>query len=387
MIKKRIAILGSTESKGTQALEVIESHPDLFEVEVLVTDSNVDLILQQTEKFKPNAVVILNQHVYEKVKQQFSNSHTKIFFGEEALLDVVQWESVDFVLSVLESFTGLKAAISAINAQKPIGLADSSLVIAGKIVMELAASKNVQIIPADSNHSAIFQCLIGEDYKKVEKVMLTASGGPFLGKKPNFLVNVKKSHAMQNPNCVMGARETINSATMINKGLEVIKAKWLFNLNPDQLSVVVHPQSIIHSLVQFKDGSLKAQLGPPDIKFAIHYALSYPYRVENNLERFDFKNLTKFTFDQPDTKTFRSLQLSFDALNMGGNAPCILTATNEVVVEAFLDNKIGFLQMSEIIEIALSKMAFIENPSLEDLMISYNETQQFTKEEIKNIDY
>ncbi|HRP90529.1 MAG TPA: 1-deoxy-D-xylulose-5-phosphate reductoisomerase [Edaphocola sp.] len=387
MTKKRIAILGATNSIGIHALEVIDKHPDLFEVEVLVADSNIKLLLSQVEKYKPNAVVVMHQQDYDKVNQEFKGSFTKIFLGEDALLDVVQWDSVDFVLATLDGFTGLNATLAAINAKKQIGLVNDSLVIAGKLLMEQAHANNVQIIPADSEHSAIFQCMVGEDFKKIEKILITASGGPFLGKKPNFLVNVKKSHAIQNPNWVMDEKYAINSATMMNKGLEVIKAKWLFDLKPDQLEVVVHPQSIIHSMVQFTDGSIKAQLGPPDIKFPIHFALNYPNRVSNDYQRFDFKSLSKFTFEQPDTKTFQSLQLGYEALQKNGNMPCILNAANEVAVAAFLDNKIGFLQISEIVENAMSKITFIEQPSFEDLRQTNEATINFAQEEIKNIDY
>lgn len=388
MAKKRLAILGSTGSIGTQALEIVAAHPSLFRAEILTAHSNADLLLEQVSKFQPNAVVLTQEAAYNKVKQALSNSDTKVFYGNDALNDVVTWDTVDFVLAGIVGYAGLHSTLSAIRAKKPIGLANKeTLVVAGSIVMEEARLNGVPIIPVDSEHSAIFQCLIGEDMNTIEKVVLTASGGPFLGKKPNFLVNVKKSHALQHPNWTMGAKISIDSATLMNKGLEMIEAKWLFGLKNEQIEVVIHPQSIIHSLVQFNDGSLKAQLGLPDMKLPIQYAMAFPKRIENNFSRFSFKDFSKLTFEQPDTKTFRNLQLAMDAMEKGGNAPCILNAANEVVVEAFINNKIGFLQMSDMIEQALAELPFIEAPNLEELVETDSTARIFTQKAIDKIDY
>ncbi|RYE00346.1 MAG: 1-deoxy-D-xylulose-5-phosphate reductoisomerase [Sphingobacteriales bacterium] len=388
MAKKRLAILGATGSIGTQALDIVAAHPSLFKVEILSAHSNADLLLQQVAQHQPNAVVVTQLQAYEKVKQALSNSDTKVFFGEDALNDVVSWDSVDFVLAGIVGYAGLHSTLAAIRAKKPVGLANKeTLVVAGSIVMEEARINGVPIIPVDSEHSAIFQCLMGEEMSSIEKVILTASGGPFLGKKPNFLVNVKKSHALQHPNWTMGAKISIDSATLMNKGLEMIEAKWLFDLSNEQIEVVIHPQSIIHSLVQFTDGSLKAQLGLPDMKLPIQYAMTFPKRVPNDFPRFGFKDYSKLTFEQPDVKTFRNLQLAMDAMHKGGNAPCVLNAANEIVVEAFINNKVGFLQMSDLIEQAILNVNFIENPSLEELVETDKEARIYTQKELAKLDY
>lgn len=388
MAKKRLAILGATGSIGTQALDIVAAHPSLFRVEILSAHSNADLLLQQVAQHQPNAVVVTQEQAYEKVKQALSNSDTKVFYGVDALNDVVTWDSVDFVLAGIVGYAGLHSTLAAIRAKKPVGLANKeTLVVAGSIVMEEARCNGVPIIPVDSEHSAIFQCLMGEEMSSIEKVILTASGGPFLGKKPNFLVNVKKSHALQHPNWTMGAKISIDSATLMNKGLEMIEAKWLFGLKNEQIEVVIHPQSIIHSLVQFNDGSLKAQMGLPDMKLPIQYAMAFPKRVPNDFPRFSFKDYSKLTFEQPDVKTFRNLQLAMDAMHKGGNAPCVLNAANEVVVEAFINNKVGFLQMSDLIEQAILNVNFIENPSLEELVETDKETRIYTQKELAKLDY
>lgn len=364
---KRLAILGSTGSIGTQALDVVAANPALFEVEVLSAHSNATLLIEQAKRFKPNAVVVTDESKYKEVKDALMMLPVKVFSGHKALNEVVQWDTVDTVLGAVLGFAGLHSILSAIDAGKRIALANKeTLVVAGELVMERARAKGVPIIPVDSEHSAIFQCLVGEDVSKVEKMILTASGGPFLGRKPNYLVNVKASHALQHPNWVMGAKITIDSATLMNKGLEIIEAKWLFGLRNDQVDVIIHPQSVIHSMVQFTDGSVKAQMGLPDMKLPIQYAIAFPERIYNNYKRLDFKEFSKLTFEAPDSKTFRNLQLAIDSMERGGNAPCVLNAANEVVVNAFLQNKVGFLEMSEMIEKTLQSVTFIANPTIED---------------------
>ena len=366
---KRLAILGSTGSIGTQALEVVAAHPGLFEVEVLSAHSNATLLIEQARRFKPNAVVVTDEAKYKEVKEAMMRLPVKVFAGHAALNDVVQWESIDTVLGSILGFAGLNSILAAIDAGKRIALANKeTLVVAGELVMARAKAKGAVIIPVDSEHSAIFQCLIGEDMNKVEKVILTASGGPFLGRKPNYLVNVKATHALQHPNWVMGAKITIDSATLMNKGLEIIEAKWLFGLQNDQIDVVIHPQSIIHSMVQFTDGSIKSQMGLPDMKLPIQYAVAFPERIHNNYKRLDFKDFPKLAFEAPDTKTFRNLALAIDAMKRGGNVPCVLNAANEVVVNAFLQNKVGFLEMSEMIEKTLESIPFIEHPTMDDYL-------------------
>lgn len=381
---KRLAILGSTGSIGTQALEVIASHPDKFEVEVLSAHSNSALLIDQAKIFKPNAVVVTDESKYEEVKQALAGDPVKVFAGTQALNEVVQWESIDMVLGAIVGFAGLHSILAAIDAGKHIALANKeTLVVAGDIVMKRAAEKGVRIVPVDSEHSAIFQCLMGEDFRSIDKIILTASGGPFLGKKPNFLVNVKASHALQHPNWTMGAKITIDSATLMNKGLEMIEAKWLFGLQNEQIDVVIHQQSIIHSFVQFVDGSLKAQLGLPDMKLPIQYAVAWPQRISNNFKRFDFKDFSKFSFEAPDYKTFRNLALAREAMFKGGNAPCVLNAANEIVVHAFLQNKVGFLEMSDMIEHTLEQVAFMEQPTLDDYVQSDKEARVRAHELVK----
>ncbi len=384
-MKKRIAILGSTGSIGTQALEVISEYPDLFSVEVLAAHSNATLLLEQVKKYDPNAVVVTDEQAYEKVKSSLSNQPVKVFSGTKALSEVVQWDTVDMVLAAIVGYAGLESTLAAIEAGKPVALANKeTLVVAGEIVMAKAAEKKVPILPVDSEHSAIFQCLVGEAFDSIEKIILTASGGPFLGKKPNFLVNVKKTHALQHPNWTMGAKITIDSATLMNKGLEMIEAKWLFGLKNEQVEVVIHPQSIIHSLVQFHDGSIKAQMGLPDMKLPIQYAMAFPRRLKNNFPRFEFHNYPSLTFEAPDMKTFKNLALAKDAMYKGGNAPCVMNAANEVVVDTFLKNKIGFIEMSDIIETCLNDIEFIDKPSLEDLAQSNTAARTLAEKLIKN---
>ncbi len=382
--KNRLAILGSTGSVGTQALEVVAAHPDRFEVEVLSAHSNVTLLAEQARRFSPNAVVITDETKFLALKEAVKDLPVKVFAGHASLAGVVQWDSVDTVLTAIVGFAGLHSTLAAVEAGKKIALANKeTLVVAGEIVMQRAAEKRALIVPVDSEHSAIFQCLIGEDERAVEKIILTASGGPFLGKKTNFLVNVKASHALQHPNWTMGAKISIDSATLMNKGLEMIEAKWLFGLRDDQIDVVVHPQSIVHSLVQFVDGSLKAQLGLPDMKLPIQYALGFPQRLPNSFKRFDFKDFGSLTFEAPDVRTFRSLALARAAMERGGNAPCVLNAANEVVVHAFLQNRLGFTEMSEVVEQVLGRISHVAEPTLTDLEETDAEAREVSAELVK----
>jgi 1-deoxy-D-xylulose-5-phosphate reductoisomerase len=381
---KRLAILGSTGSVGTQALEVVAAHPDMFEVEVLSAHSNAVLLIEQAKKFKPNAVVVTDESKYKEVKDALLMLPIKVFTGQQALCDVVQWDTVDTVLGAILGFAGLHSILAAIEAGKRVALANKeTLVVAGELVMQRAREKKALIIPVDSEHSAIFQCMAGEDINKVEKMILTASGGPFLGRKPNYLVNVKASHALQHPNWSMGAKISIDSATLMNKGLEIIEAKWLFGLQNEQIEVVIHSQSIIHSMVQFTDGSIKAQMGLPDMKLPIQYAIAYPHRISNTYKRLDFKDFPKLTFEPADYKTFRNLAIAKDALFKGGNAACVMNAANEMVVHAFLQNKVGFLEMSEMIEKTMEQVTFIEHPTLEDYKESDAEARVYATEFIK----
>jgi 1-deoxy-D-xylulose-5-phosphate reductoisomerase len=376
--QKRIAIYGSTGSIGTQALEVIAANPSLFSAEVLTAQNNDALLIEQALQFNPNVVVIGDEKKYLNVKEALSKTNIKVFAGEKALVEVAALDCYDMMLAAIVGYAGLKPTLKAISCGKPIALANKeTLVVAGDIVMQMAMEKRVPIIPVDSEHSAIFQCLVGEGRNKIERIILTASGGPFLGKKPNFLVNVKRDHALQHPNWSMGAKISVDSATLMNKGLEMIEAKWLFNLQPEQIEVVIHPQSIIHSMVQFDDGSIKAQMGLPDMKLPIQYALAFPQRIENNFPRYDFRKPNTLTFDEPDTKTFRNLALAIEALHKGGNLPCILNAANEIAVYAFLRNRIGFLDMTEVVEQTMQKMAFIEKPTLEEYFESDGEARSF----------
>ncbi|MEO6831365.1 MAG: 1-deoxy-D-xylulose-5-phosphate reductoisomerase [Chitinophagaceae bacterium] len=381
---KRLAILGSTGSIGTQALEVVRAKPDYFEVEVLSAHNNATLLIQQAIEFKPNAVVITNDSKYQEVKDALASLPIKVFAGETALNEVVQWDTVDVVLGAILGFAGLNSILAAADAGKHIALANKeTLVVAGELVMRRAYEKHARIIPVDSEHSAIFQCLVGEDLERIEKIILTASGGPFLGKKTNFLVNVKASHALQHPNWVMGAKISIDSSTLINKGLEMIEAKWLFGLKDEQIEVVIHPQSVVHSLVQFCDGSLKAQLGLPDMKLPIQYAMAWPERLSSDWKRFRFKDYSKLNFEEPDIKTFRNLALAKEAMVRGGNAPCVLNATNEVVVDAFLHNKVGFLEMSDIIEQVLDIVPLVMSPDLQTLIDSDGEARMHAQQLLK----
>ena len=366
-MKKRIAIFGSTGSIGTQALEVIAANPDKFEVEILTAHSNDKLLVQQAKKFNPNAVVIVNESKYAAVRDALAATDVKVFAGEKALDEVAAFDTYDMMLAAIVGFAGLKSTLQAIESGKAIALANKeTLVVAGDIVMQKAVEKRVPVIPVDSEHSAIFQCLIGETRNKIEKIVLTASGGPFLGKKPNFLVNVKKEHALQHPNWNMGAKISVDSATLMNKGLEMIEARWLFNLQPDQIQVIVHPESIIHSMVQFEDGSIKAQVGLPDMKLPIQYAIAFPQRIPNAFPRYDFTRSDGLHFEQPDIKTFRNLALAVQALQKGGNTPCVLNAANEIAVYGFLRNRIGFLDMMEMVERTMDKIPYIGKPSLEE---------------------
>ncbi len=379
--KKHIAILGSTGSIGTQALEVIAAHPESFEVEVLTAQNNADLLIEQAKKFSPNAVVIVNEDSYLKVKEALLPLNIKVFAGENALSSVVQMDAIDIVLTALVGYSGLKPTIKAIEAGKNIALANKeTLVVAGELVTRLASEKGVNIYPVDSEHSAIFQCIVGEFHNPIEKIILTASGGPFRGRKRDELLYVTKVQALKHPNWTMGAKVTIDSASLMNKGLEVIEAKWLFGLKADQVEVVVHPQSIIHSMVQFEDGSIKAQLGLPDMRLPIQFALSYPERLKSAFPRFDFAKYPALTFEKPDTETFRNLALAFEALAQGGNMPCVLNAANEVAVQEFLQDRIGFLQMSEVVERCLTKMDYIASPAYEDYVNTDKETRIKAKE-------
>lgn len=382
--KKRIAILGSTGSIGTQALDVIASHSDAFEVEVLTAQNNVDLLIQQAKKFQPNAVVISNESHYQKLKDALQSESIKVYAGENALASVVQMDTIDLVLTALVGYAGLRPTIKAIESGKTIALANKeTLVVAGELVTTLAREKGVNIYPVDSEHSAIFQCLVGEFHNKIEKIILTASGGPFRGKKKNEMGQIRKEQALKHPNWSMGAKITIDSASLMNKGLEVIEAKWLFGVKTDQVEVVVHPQSIVHSLVQFQDGSIKAQLGLPDMRLPIQFALTYPERYPSAFPRFDFGNYPTLTFEKPDTETFRNLALAYEALNKGGNMPCVLNAANEVAVAEFLKDKVGFLEMSDIVEHCLSKMDYIKNPSYEDYVSTDRKTRLKALELVK----
>ena len=365
--KKQIAVFGSTGSIGRQTLDVIDEHPDLFSVEVLTALNNHELLIQQALKYHPNIVVIGNEKKYASVKAALEHTDIKVFSGEQSVVDVAALDVYDFMVMAIVGFAGLKPTLKALEQSKLVGLANKeTLVVAGDMVMKTAYEKRVPIIPIDSEHSAIFQCLAGEGNNKIEQIILTASGGPFLGRKPNYLVNVRREHAIQHPVWNMGAKISVDSASLMNKGLEMIEAKWLFCLTPQQIQVVIHPQSIIHSMVMFEDGSIKAQMGLPDMKLPIQYAMSFPNRIKSNLPRYNFKNPNALTFDEPDIKTFRNLALAIHALEQGGNMPCMMNAANEVAVYAFLHNKIGFLDMTEMIEKTMTKINFIAHPTLND---------------------
>lgn len=384
-MSKRIAILGSTGSIGTQTLEVISQHPDQFEVEVLTANNNIDLLIEQARLFRPNVVVISNSCHYDQLKEALKDEPVKVYAGREALQQVVEMSTIDIVVTAMVGYSGLIPTCNAIKAGKHIALANKeTMVVAGEIINRLAIENCVNIYPVDSEHSAIFQCLVGEFNNEIEKIYLTASGGPFRGYTMEQLAQVTKADALKHPNWDMGPKITIDSASLMNKGFEVIEAKWLFGLKPEQIDVIVHPQSIIHSLVQFRDGSMKAQMGLPDMKLPIQYALNFPERLSSEFKRFSFLDYPKLTFEQPNTKNFRNLALAFEALNQGGNMPCILNAANEVVVQAFLNEKISFLQMPEIIEQTMEKATFIKNPNLDDYVQTDKETRIFTAALIKN---
>ena len=375
--KKQIAILGSTGSIGSQALQVVAEHPDLYEVYALTANNSVEQLIQQARQFMPEAVVIANENKYEELKQALSGLPIKVYAGVEALCQVVESGPIDIVLSAMVGYAGLKPTINAIKARKQIALANKeTLVVAGELINSLANTYKAPILPVDSEHSAIFQCLAGEFDNPIEKIILTASGGPFRTCSLEQLSLVKKEQALKHPNWEMGAKITIDSASMMNKGFEVIEPKWLFGVRPDQIEVVVHPQSVIHSMVQFEDGSVKAQLGMPDMRLPIQYAFSYPYRIQSSFERIDFTKCTNLTFEQPDTKRFRNLALAYEAMNKGGNMPCIVNAANEVVVAAFLRDEIGFLQMSDVIEQTMCKVSYINQPDYDDYVATDAEARR-----------
>ncbi len=386
-IKKRgVAILGSTGSIGTQALEVIESYPNLFDLQVITAGHNAELLITQAKKYKPNSVVIVDNNQYQKVKDELWNEDIHVYCGQESLCQVVQSQEVDIVLTALVGFAGLQPTIAAIEAKKDIALANKeTLVVAGQLIAELSRKNGVNIYPVDSEHSAIFQCLPGEEINPIEKIYLTASGGPFRGFNLGELEKVSKSQALKHPNWSMGAKITIDSATMMNKGLEVIEAHWLFNLKSDQIDVIVHPQSIIHSLVQFKDGSMKAQMGLPDMKLPIQYALTYPYRLETQFPRFDFLKYPQLTFEKPDTTTFKNLGLAYQALDRGGNIPCVLNAANEIGVQAFLEEKIAFLDIARINEAVMMDATYINHPNLGDYLETDHESRRMATVKINSI--
>lgn len=383
--KKRIAILGSTGSIGTQALEVVSEQNDLFEVDILTANSNCDLLIKQAIAYRPNAVVIADETKYKMVSDALWDYGIKVYAGSDALEQVMEMDSFDIALTALVGFAGLRPTLRAIENGKTIALANKeTLVVAGDIVMQKAREKGVHIYPVDSEHSAIFQCLPGEFMNEIEKIYLTASGGPFRGKKRAELEGVAVEQALKHPNWSMGAKITIDSASMMNKGLEVIEAKWLFGLNPEQIDVVVHPQSVIHSIVQFEDGSMKAQMGLPDMKLPIQYAMTYPHRLKNDFPRFNFMDYPALTFEQPDRETFVNLQLAYDALERGGTAACTLNAANEITNQAFLDGKISFLQIGDLNAEVMQKATFLAKPSLDDYFASDSEARRIANELVGN---
>lgn len=383
-MKKRLAILGSTGSIGTQALDVVDAHPNLFSVEVLTAHNNVDVLIQQAKKYQPNIVVIANPEKYELVKNALANDHIKVFAGIESVAQVAAMSNIDMVLSAMVGFAGLLPTYRALEAGIPVALANKeTLVVAGELIMEMAALKNIPLIPVDSEHSAIFQCLVGEKNNNIDKIFLTASGGPFRGKNVDFLKKVTRCQALNHPNWKMGNKITIDSASLMNKGLEAIEAKWLFNLKPSQIEVVVHPQSIIHSMVQFEDGSIKAQIGLPDMRLPIQYALGYPMRLPNQFPKFNFVNYPNFSFEKADISSFRNLAIAFEAMKKGGNVPCVLNAANEIAVEAFLNGKSGFIEMSSIIEKTIEKVSFIAKPNFTDYFETDKEARSIASSFIK----
>ena len=379
MNKKQIAILGSTGSIGSQALEVIAAHPDKFEVYAITANNSVDLLIEQAVRFQPEMVIIANEQHYAYIKKALENYPIKVYAGVKAICEMVELPSVDVVLTAMVGYAGLLPTIHAVKAGKRIALANKeTLVVAGEIICDLAQQYRSAIIPVDSEHSAIFQCLIGEQNASVEKIILTASGGPFRQKTYDELRQVTTRDALKHPNWEMGAKITIDSASLMNKGFEVIEAKWLFGLKPSQIEVLIHPQSIIHSMVQFVDGSVKAQIGLPDMKLPIQYAFAFPQRIENNYPRLDFTQYARFDFQQPDTSKFRNLAFAYDAMEKGGTMPCVLNAANEVVVAAFLEEKIGFLHMSDIIEKTMQTASWIAKPTYEDYVLADKQARELT---------
>ena len=379
-MKKGIAILGSTGSIGIQALEVISENNDLFDVEVLTANENSRLLIKQAKIYNPNSVVIVNENKYHEVYSALNPLNIKVYSGKNSLEQIVESEKIDVVLTAVVGYSGLIPTINAIKNGKKIALANKeTLVVAGELITSLSLEYGAEIIPVDSEHSAIFQCLVGEKKNPIEKIILTASGGPFRGQARKELISITKEQALKHPNWSMGAKITIDSATLMNKGLEVIEAKWLFNLTKKQIDVVVHPQSIIHSAIQFEDGSIKAQLGLPDMKLPIQYALGFPYRIKNSFKRFNFLDFSKLTFEEPDLKTFKNLALAYKAMESGGNAPCVLNAANEVAVNAFLKNEIAFLKMPDLIDNCLEKINFVKNPTLEDYIETDRQTRILAK--------
>lgn len=380
-MKRKIAILGSTGSIGTQALEVIEEHPDMFEVYVLTAHHQVDLLIRQARRFMPEIVVIANERHYPRLKEALADLPIKVWGGADALAQVVQMKPIDMVLTALVGYAGLRPTIAALEAGKAIALANKeTLVVAGELITTLAKEKNAPILPVDSEHSAIFQCLSGTWNNSVEKIWLTASGGPFRTKTPGELATVTKEQALRHPNWNMGAKVTIDSASMMNKGFEMIEARWLFNLPPEQIEIVVHPQSIVHSMVQFEDGAVLAQLGLPDMKLPIAYALSYPKRLKTAAPRLDFRQYASLTFEEPDMERFRNLAYAFEAIRKGGNMPCILNAANEIAVSAFLEDRAGFLQMSDVIARTMEKAIFVARPTYDDYVQTDAEARRIAAE-------
>ncbi len=382
-MRKRVAILGSTGSIGTQTLDVISHHPEVFEVSVITARNNVDLLVDQALRYIPKHVVVTNEKRYREVSDALKGLPTEVHAGDKYLSEIVQLKEIDIVLSALVGFAGLLPTIKALESGKNIALANKeTLVVAGELITELARNNDCQIYPVDSEHSAIFQCLVGENRKSIEKIYLTASGGPFRGMNAEQLKKVTLHQALDHPNWCMGNKVTIDSASLMNKGLEAIEAKWLFDLTPEQVEIIIHPQSIIHSIVQFHDGSMKAQMGLPDMRLPIQYALGYPERLSSDFPRFNFIDYPKLTFEKPDTDVFRNLALALNSMHSGGNMPCIMNAANEVTVDAFLNDRIPFYRMPEIIENAMAKVSFITHPSIEDYTISDSEARQFASEMI-----
>ena len=380
-MKRKLAILGSTGSIGTQALEVVNEHPELFEVYAITANNQVDLLINQARKFMPEVVVIANEQKYPELKEALEDLPIKVWAGDDAIEQLVQMQPIDMVLTAMVGYSGLRPTIAAIKAKKAIALANKeTLVVAGELITALATENKVPVIPVDSEHSAIFQCLVGEWENQVEKILLTASGGPFRTFSLEDLQRVTKADALKHPNWTMGAKITIDSASMMNKGFEMIEAKWLFGVTPEQIQILVHPQSVIHSMVQFEDGAVMAQMGIPDMKLPISYAFSYPKRLPSKMPRLDFMHYASLTFEEPDMKRFRNLGFAFESVRKGGNMPCILNAANEIVVAAFLNDKIGFLQMSDVIEQVMLKASFVAVPTYDDYVATDNEARRIALE-------